>query len=286
MSQGWASVPSGSVTVGQSAFSLATKDRAGAASSLKSTPTTLSPSAAWRVSAAARMGNSSRHGPHQDAQKLTRTGDPRSAARSNGAPSSVVPASAGAASPMSGEPIWITDEAGVMATPPVAQPASTAERRPRAAMRAAGWSRGCVREVMRMVPVPGGRRPDPLVETSRRRVWLLDRQGADHVRVDGADEGVRAGRQGRHVVGPGPGPAEDLALEDLCAGGRALVGRDVMGGPRVVVREVDLEGCVGRGRELGRVVGDPARGELEGDLGARHGAPRGGSRSGAGGGCR
>jgi len=25
---------------------------------------------------------------------------------------------------MSGEPIWITDEAGVMATPPVAQPAS------------------------------------------------------------------------------------------------------------------------------------------------------------------
>src|SRR5450759_2159442 len=70
---------------------------------------------------------------------------------------------------------------------------------------------------------------------------LLDRERPRHVRVDRAGEAVRAGREGRDVVGPRVGPAEDLALPDHLAGGRVLVDRDVMRDPRIIVRELDLE---------------------------------------------
>src|SRR5450759_212133 len=79
---------------------------------------------------------------------------------------------------------------------------------------------------------------------------LLDRERPRHVRVDHAGEAVRTGREGRDVVGPGVGPAEDLALPDHLAGGRVLVDRDVMRDPRIVVRELDLERDAGTVLEL------------------------------------
>src|ERR1700690_1585376 len=51
---------------------------------------------------------------------------------------------------------------------------------------------------------------------------LLDRERADHVGVDRADEAVRPGGERRHVVGLGGHAGEDRALEDLRAGRRAL----------------------------------------------------------------
>ena len=43
---------------------------------------------------------------------------------------------------------------------------------------------------------------------------LLDRQGADHVRMDLADEEIAPRLQGRDVVGPGVDAVEDRAVEE------------------------------------------------------------------------
>ena len=86
--------------VGQSRPNSPHERRAGPVWSLYSTPTIARPSG---PSSARRLldssGNSSRHGPHQLAQKFTTTGRPRSAARSKGWPSSVVPVIGGAGWP-------------------------------------------------------------------------------------------------------------------------------------------------------------------------------------------
>ena len=65
-----------------------------------------------------------------------------------------------------------------------------------------------------------------------------------------ADEGVVAGLEGRDVVGLLGDPAEDLALEYLFTGRRALVDRDVVGGALVLVLELDLERRAGLGRQV------------------------------------
>ena len=88
------------MTVGQLAAWLATNSRAAASSSFgQSTPTMANPSAPYFSSASTNSGNSARQGTHHEAQKLTMTGRPRSEARSNAAPSRVVPVNLGAARP-------------------------------------------------------------------------------------------------------------------------------------------------------------------------------------------
>ena len=100
--------PASSSTVGHAAPNSMTKSRAGAGASYMSTPTIASPSPECSPSFAVKSGNSSRQGTQLGPQKFTITGRPRSDARSNAAPSSVVPTIAGTGWPreigLSGDP--------------------------------------------------------------------------------------------------------------------------------------------------------------------------------------
>src|SRR6476660_6282944 len=215
---------SGSMTVGHVAPYWLTKSRAGSGGSSVSTPTTVRPSAACWASLASSSGNSSRQGTHDGPQKLMRTGLPAKPARSNGAPSRVVPASAGAGSP-------------IEAWAPVPCPERTNHTKPAPTATATSTATRMVRRGM-----------DP--------VRLLDRGGPCHGRrMDDAQELVGAGGQRGHVIDLGVDAVEDLALE--CHASRGILDLDVVGCALVLVVERDLERLAGRCRERGFDEHDP-----------------------------
>src|SRR6476659_5397403 len=81
--------------------------------------------------------------------------------------------------------------------------------------------------------------------------------------MDRAGEGIAAGGQGRHVVGLGGHPGEDLALEHLGPAGGALMDRDVVGRAGVLVLELDLERLPRRGGDRGLLVRDALGRDLD-----------------------
>jgi len=89
----------GSIAAGQLAPIRARNARAASERSWKTIPTIASPSPSCAAAAEVSRGNSSTHGPHQLAQKLTITGRPRRSARRTGFPSRSANEKAGAGSP-------------------------------------------------------------------------------------------------------------------------------------------------------------------------------------------
>ena len=213
--------PSGSATVGQAA-PVVVEERAGRARARPCTGRRASTSPSVGPSVASfsvNRGNSSRHGTHHDAQKLTMTGLPRSAARSTARPSRAVPVIAGRG----------LADAGLGARPRRRSAASRRRRRGRAS-RAAGA--GADRAGMRASGLP---RP-----TGRER--------PRHVRVHRADEGVAARRRApghrRHAAAP-------VKMSPLNSSApRRVLDRDVVGDAGIPVVEGERERLAGRDRDL------------------------------------
>src|SRR3990170_3048289 len=167
---------SGSIAACHVAPLRAMNSRAAEDRSWKTTPITTSPTAAWRSAAACSNGNSSTHGPHQLAQKLSTTGRPRRLERRIGLPSRSASEKSGATLP------WVAgDEAGARArrmipssarrmrgsVAPMTRCRNGRRRRPTPAPAAAGVVIGgsvrgsvIVRSVLRVPPlVVGGPNP-------------------------------------------------------------------------------------------------------------------------------
>src|SRR2546426_2207398 len=188
-----------------------------------STPMTASPSAACCSSLLRSSGNSVRHGTQPGPQKLTTTGRPRSDARSNACPSSVVPTIGGAGWP---------------------RPSSGGSLAPGDGMSFASWTRATVATRAATSPMTMYRRRR---SSCSAVMGLLDGQRPGHRgdRVDRADVFVGAGLQRVVLVGLRRSTVDRrLVLQQLRTVGRMEV--DVVRDRRpVLVLEEDRERLAG-----------------------------------------